>query len=65
MTRYIVKITINNGMTRFTRDVVTLLSKDEVIGHFQNEYKAHTAKGKMVSIIIDREMPCGNLFEVL
>ncbi len=65
MTRYIVKIVIDFGSARLTRDVVTLLSKEEVIAHFKNEYKAHSTKGRTVSVTIDRELPCGNLFEVL
>jgi hypothetical protein len=66
MKRYILKIFVENAGTYFRhkRDVVTLLSKEKIIEHFDKQYEKHKKNGT-VTISVEMELSCGEIFEVL
>lgn len=66
MKRYVLKISVKKPANSFThkRDIVSILSKDRVIEHFEKQYENHKKTGS-VSIKVEMEFDCGDIFEVL
>jgi hypothetical protein len=66
MKRYVLKISIEKatGYTHHKRDVVSVLPKEKVIEYFEKQYENHKKTGT-VTIKVEMELPCNDIFEVL